>query len=143
LLRTAADDLAARGGDQTTLSAVEDAHKFLVDELLPHEQAEETELYPALAAPLGSREATATMSRTHAEIQRLSTRIGNHLRVARSAGRIDPDQTEDLLACLYGLYALLQLHFRQEEENYFTLGDDDLEYATAPGDSDSGPPVPR
>ncbi|WP_067901022.1 heavy metal translocating P-type ATPase [Nocardia vaccinii] len=143
LLRTAADDLAARGGDQTTLAAVEDAHRFLVEELLPHEQAEETELYPALAAPLGSREATATMSRTHAEIQRLSMRIGNHLRVARTAGRIGPDQTEDLLACLYGLYALLQLHFRQEEENYFTLGDDAPEYATAPGESDSGPPAPR
>ena len=142
LLRTAADDLAARGGGRTTLRAVEDAHRFLVDELLPHEQAEETELYPALAAPLGSREATATMSRTHAEIQRLSMRIGNHLRVARGAGRIGPDQTEDLLACLYGLYALLQLHFRQEEENYFTLGDD-LEYDTAPGKFDSGPPLLR
>jgi soluble P-type ATPase len=143
LLRTAADDLAARGGDQATFSAVEDAHRFLVDELLPHEQAEETELYPALAAPLGSREATATMSRTHAEIQRMSMRIGNHLRVARSAGRIGPDQTDDLLACLYGLYALLQLHFRQEEENYFTLSDDDPEYPTAPGKSGSGPPVQR
>jgi hypothetical protein len=30
-----------------------------------------------------------------------------------------------LLACLYGLYALLRLHFLQEEENYFTLTDDE------------------
>ncbi|WP_084531176.1 heavy metal translocating P-type ATPase [Nocardia miyunensis] len=141
LLRTAADGLAVRGGDPVALSAVEEAHRFLVDELLPHEQAEETELYPALAKPLGSPEATATMSRTHAEIQRLTIRIGNHLGVARAAGRIGPDQTDDLLACLYGLYALLQLHFRQEEENYFTLSDDGSEYAGAPGKSDSGTSV--
>ncbi len=36
---------------------------------------------------------------------------------------VQPDQVDDLLACLYGLYALLQLHFLQEEENYFTLTD--------------------
>ena len=33
-----------------------------------------------------------------------------------SVGMID-----DLLACLYGLYALLCLHFVQEEENFFVL----------------------
>ena len=63
------------------------------------------------------------MSRTHAEIQRLTDRIGNHLALAQSAGAIQPDQIDDLRACLYGLYALLRLHFLQEEENYFTLAD--------------------
>ena len=56
--------------------------------------------------PLGSGEATATMSRTHAEIQRLSDRIGTHLALAQTAGAIQPDQVDDLLACLYGLYTL-------------------------------------
>ena len=32
-----------------------------------------------------------------------------------------PEQCDDLLACLYGLYALLRLHFVQEEENFFVL----------------------
>ena len=32
------------------------------------------------------------------------------------------DQSDDLLACLYGLYALLCLHFVQEEENFFGFG---------------------
>ena len=36
-------------------------------------------------------------------------------------GAYDPDQVEELLADLYGLSALLRLHFAQEEENYFTL----------------------
>jgi len=93
--------------------------------LLPHERAEETQLYPALAGPLGSSEATATMSRTHAEIQRLSDRIGLQMALARTNGEIQHDQVDDLLACLYGLYALLRLHFVQEEENYFTLGSSD------------------
>ncbi|WP_435832951.1 heavy metal translocating P-type ATPase [Nocardia vinacea] len=142
LLRTAADRLAERGGDETALSAVEAADRFLLDELLPHEEAEETELYPALATPLGSAEATATMSRTHAEIQRLTMRIGNHLRLARTTGRIGSDQIDDLLACLYGLYVLLQLHFRQEEENYFTLTDEP-DYVSPPAQSGIKPSLRR
>lgn len=122
LLREAADQLV--GGDAAALATLTRAHVFLTERLLPHEVAEETELYPALARPLGGGEATATMSRTHAEIQRLSDRIGTHVALARASGGVAPDQTEDLLACLYGLYALLQLHFLQEEENYFTLTGD-------------------
>ena len=104
---------------------------MLTDRILPHERAEETQLYPALARPLGTGEATATMSRTHAEIQRLSDRIGAHLALAQDAGAVGPDQVDDLLACLYGLYALLRLHFVQEEENYFTLADDEPQAADA------------
>jgi hypothetical protein len=54
------------------------------------------------------------MSRTHAEIQRLSDRIGTHLELAQASDGIQQDQIEDLLACLYGLYTLLSLHFLQE-----------------------------
>jgi heavy metal translocating P-type ATPase len=124
LLRDAADRLAA-GVDPTALESLTRAHAFLIERILPHERAEETQLYPALARPLGSGEATATMSRTHAEIQRLSDRIGTHLALAQASNGIQPDQVDDLLACLYGLYTLLRLHFLQEEENYFTLADDE------------------
>ncbi|MCV7330455.1 cadmium-translocating P-type ATPase [Mycobacterium cookii] len=121
-LRAAADRLAT-ASDLVALQAVERVHALLTHRILPHEQAEETQLYPALAFPLGSREATATMSRTHAEIHRLSSRIGAHVSLAKERGAIDADQVGDLLACLYGLYALLRLHFVQEEENYFTLAE--------------------
>lgn len=129
LLRTAADRVAA-GPDAAALASLTAAHTLLTERILPHEQAEEAQLYPALARPLGSGEATATMSRTHAEIQRLSDRIATHLALAQSAGAIRHDQVDDLLACLYGLYALLRLHFVQEEESYFTLAEDDA--ATGP-----------
>ena len=124
LLRDAADRLAA-ATDQAALAAIGRAHAVLTERIIPHERAEETQLYPALAHPLGTSEATAPMSRTHAEIQRLSDRIGAHLALAQSSGAIGPDQVDDLLACLYGLHALLRLHFLQEEESYFTLAEDE------------------
>ncbi|RUP05066.1 MAG: cadmium-translocating P-type ATPase [Mycobacterium sp.] len=124
LLRESANHLAT-GRDALPVESLAAVHTLLVDRILPHEEAEETQLYPALARPLGSSEATATMSRTHAEIRRLADRIGTHLTEAQAAGAIQPDQVDDLLACLYGLYTLLRLHFVQEEENYFTLAEDD------------------
>jgi hypothetical protein len=80
---------------------------------------------PDAGHPLGTGEATATMSRTHAEIQRLSDRIGAQVALAQSTGSIGADQVGDLLAWMYGLYALLRRHFVQEEENYFTLATDE------------------
>jgi len=124
LIRTSADRLAA-APDARALALLADVERLLRDDILPHERAEETQLYPTLARPLGSGEATATMSRTHAEIQRLGERVAAHANLARSAGAIQQDQRDDLLACLYGLYALLRLHFVQEEENYFTLVEDE------------------
>jgi len=124
LLRDAADRVAS-GSDAGALQALTQAHTFLTEQILPHEHAEETLLYPALARPLGTGEATATMSRTHSEIQRLSDRIGTHIALTQANNGIQPDQVDDLLACLYGLYALLRVHFLQEEENYFTLADDE------------------
>lgn len=123
-LRDAAD-LLVTAPDAAALESLITAHRLLVDRILPHEQAEESQLYPALAHPLGGGEATATMSRTHAEIQRLTDRISAHLSLAETSGAIQADQVDDLLACLYGLYALLRLHFVQEEENYFTLAEDE------------------
>jgi len=126
LLRATADRLVA-GPDAVALESLTAAHALLTERILPHEVAEETQLYPALAGPLGSSEATATMSRMHAEIQRLSDRIGTHLALAQSVGAVQQDQVDDLLACLYGLYALLRLHFVQEEESYFTLAEEESE----------------
>lgn len=125
LIRASADRLA-EAADDAALQAVSEAYVQVQQRILPHELAEENELYPALAAPLRSGEATATMSRMHAEIQRLTDRIGTHVQLAHSAGAIRPEQRNDLLACLYGLYALLRLHFVQEEENYFALAADDV-----------------
>ncbi|MEU6394671.1 glyceraldehyde 3-phosphate dehydrogenase NAD-binding domain-containing protein [Streptomyces sp. NPDC046939] len=106
-------------------AAVEEAHRLLTERLLPHEYAEEHELYPALAPALGGPEATTTMSRTHTEIERLSRRIATHLRLAHAGGGLVPEQLDDLRSCLYGLNTVLRLHFAQEEEGYFSLAADE------------------
>ncbi len=120
VLRDAAQQISA-GDSDAALVTLRAADGFLQHTLLPHEDAEDSALYPALARPLGSAEATATMSRMHAEIHRLSQRLHSHREIAETAGTVTPEQSDDLLACLYGLHALLCLHFVQEEENFFVL----------------------
>ncbi|WP_367318752.1 heavy metal translocating P-type ATPase [Streptomyces sp. HUAS ZL42] len=119
-VRDAADRLSDTPGPKA-LAAVEETHHLLTERLLPHEYAEEHQLYPALAPTLGGPEATATMSRAHTEIERLSRRIATHLQLAHSDGGLAPEQLDDLRSCLYGLNTVLRLHFTQEEENYFSL----------------------
>nr|WP_281179616.1 hemerythrin domain-containing protein [Micromonospora rosaria] len=119
-VRDAADLVATRPDAPECLPAVREAYRRLTEQVLPHEADEERQLYPALAQPLGSTEATATMSRAHLEIRRLVDRIGGHLAQAGDA-RLRPDQIPDLLASLYGLDAVLRLHLTQEEEEFFSL----------------------
>ncbi len=123
LLRSAADTLAA-GTDPQAVDTLRRAYASLVERLIPHEEAEETELYPALARALGNGDAIAPMSRAHAEIGRLTRRLQTHLDALAAGAELDPERQQDLLACLYGLHALLQLHYLQEEENYFALATD-------------------
>lgn len=120
LLRDAARQLG-EGELVAGMESLRRADTFVQHVLLPHEHAEDRSLYPALARPLGSTEATVTMSRMHAEIDRLALRLHAHVGSASSTGSISAAQTEDLLACLYGLHELLILHFATEEESYFAL----------------------
>ncbi|MBB0246976.1 hypothetical protein FNQ90_23335, partial [Streptomyces alkaliphilus] len=117
---------AAGGGGVDTaadaVAAVRRVDRLLEDRLLPHEYAEEHELYPALAGVLGGAEATATMSRAHAEIERLARRVRTHLDLlGPEAGEFPPEQVVDLRAVLYGLHTVLRMHFAQEEESYFSM----------------------
>jgi heavy metal translocating P-type ATPase len=120
MLRDAGHQLAS-GDRAAALTSLRRADAFLRQTVLPHEHAEDRKLYPALAGPLGSLEATATMSRMHAEIDRLARRLHAHLEIADGSGGIRDEQIDDLLASLYGLHTLLSLHFVQEEENFFVL----------------------
>ena len=105
------------------MTRVTRAYRLLVDEIAPHEQAEQTELYPAMDRLLGSRHATATMSRAHAEIAHQTRRLGQ---LIDDIGTSQPDQTDiaDLRALLYGLHAILRLHTTQEDESYLSLAGD-------------------
>ena len=81
-------------------------------------------LYPVLAHALGGNDATATMSRAHVEIAHLIRRLGLVLDDIGPSGP-DPDDVTELRRLLYGLHAILRLHFAQEDEGYFSLTDDE------------------
>ena len=83
-------------------------HQTLVSEVVPHQQAEEDD-YPALDRVLGTHQATATMSRGHAEIAHQVRRLSQLL---EDIGNESPDDADisDLRALLYGLHAILRLH---------------------------------
>jgi hypothetical protein len=94
-----------------------------VEDITPHEEAEDTTLYPALARVLGGNDPTATMSRAHVEIAHLIRRIGRLVDDLDPDGP-DPDDLIELRRLLYGLYAVLELHFAQEDESYLSLADE-------------------
>jgi heavy metal translocating P-type ATPase len=118
-LRSTADSLGYTAPDQA-LARVRRAYRMLADQVEPHEQAEERELYPALDRVLRSPEATATMSRGHAEIAHQVRRLGQLLDEIGSGPPDDAD-IADLRAQLYGLHAILRLHTTQEDESYLSL----------------------
>jgi heavy metal translocating P-type ATPase len=107
-----------------TVPAVVGVQRFLVDDLLPHEQAEERQLYPVLDRVLGGEDPTGTMVRAHAEIAHLVRRLGRLLDELPPAGP-DADEITELRRTLYGLHAILTLHFAQEDEGYLSLTDDE------------------
>jgi len=118
-LRQAADALGAHGGPDA-VARLRHVHSLLVNEVLPHEQAEDDVLYPALARVLGGSDPLGPMSRGHAEIAHLVGRLG------RLLDEVEPDEpdeadTAELRRLLYGLYAILRLHTAQEEESYLSL----------------------
>ena len=119
LLRDAADHLSTPP-TPAELDLVRRAHRLLVAEIGPHEEAEDRQLYPAIAEALGGTDPTGTMSRTHAEIARLTARTGTILD-GIDPNAPSPDDIVELRRHLYGLHAILELHFAQEEESYLSL----------------------
>ena len=92
----------------------------LESELLPHEHHEEHELFPVMDKLFGGPDATAALSRTHAEIDLQVMRL--HRVLAGFDGEtIDAAELPALRQILYGLYGVLRLHNAQEEESLFSL----------------------
>lgn len=120
-LREAADavgDLPAA----TLRRRLDAAYEFLAHQLIPHAEAEDRALYPVVGRILGAREATATMSRDHLEVGRLTQELAA-LMAKLSDDIVRPEVTRDLRRVLYGLHALVKVHFAKEEEVYLPLLD--------------------
>lgn len=121
LLRTAADAIGAAEGASLQRS-IGEAYTFLTHHLIPHAQAEERALYPVVGRLMGAPEATATMSRDHVEIGRLTGELGS-LRPYLNGASISVEQEKALRRILYGLYAIVKVHFAKEEEVYLPILD--------------------
>jgi heavy metal translocating P-type ATPase len=103
-----------------------DLRRFLEERLLPHELTEDATVYPLVARAIGGEDPTAAMSRAHLEIAhlvRLFGRLVDEL-PAGDAEPLTPDDRRDLRRILYGLHAILRLHFAQEDEQYLPLLED-------------------
>jgi Hemerythrin HHE cation binding domain len=95
-------------------AAVADALEFLRGELRLQVEAEELSLYPAVARQLGHPAATAAMALDHRLLREYVDALAD----------AELDDVQTLEATLYSLHALLDAHFRKEDEAYLPL----LEY---------------
>ncbi|PWB56008.1 MAG: hypothetical protein C3F13_02805 [Anaerolineales bacterium] len=115
--------LAVHGNlTQASLEKIDEAYSFLTTHLLPHARAEEAALYPAVQKVMGSPHATATMSRDHVEVERLTQELAE-LRGTLQEGEIGAGKANELKRILYGLHTLVKVHFAKEEEVYLPLLD--------------------
>jgi heavy metal translocating P-type ATPase len=105
---------------ETARSELREIHTFLAERLLPHEKAEDAVVYPLVADIIGGEDPTATMSRAHIEISHLIKVFGRVLDEMPEKGP-GPEDIREIRRILYGLYAILTLHFAQEEESYLAL----------------------
>jgi hypothetical protein len=79
---------------------------FLRGTLVPHAHAEEEVLYPAWAELVGFADAAVPMIHDHEAIVARIDRLAS----------TDVDDVDTLQELLYGLHALIGVHFRKEED---------------------------
>ncbi len=120
-IRSVADALGDRP-PQALADRLHDVASFPRHDLLRHASAEEAALYPVVGRLMGAPSATATMARDHREIEGLSERLDG-LVGSLQAGGADP---AELRRVLYGLHAVVTLHFAKEEEIYLPFLDERL-----------------
>jgi iron-sulfur cluster repair protein YtfE (RIC family) len=127
-LRTVADSIGRWDAD--TGGQIVGTVTFLHDHLVPHARAEEAVLYPTVERLQGAPGATATMVADHAEIV---ARIDALEALGRSLSPRCPSEAEanELRAQLYGLWAILALHFVKEEQVLLPILDAHLSDADA------------
>jgi len=124
-LDTAANDAATWDRD-TAVATLGDLVGFLRGHLVPHATAEEAVLYPAVEEAMAAPGATATMRADHVEI------VARIDRLAEAAAAVeqrwpDAELARDVAHQLVGLSAILQLHFRKEEEVLLPVLDANLD----------------
>lgn len=125
-LRPKVDELAALAARLDELpvaearSRLQAVQQMLEKELLPHEEEEQRTAYPLIEKLLSEENPTGPLIQTHYEIRRLSRLYGRLVEQLTPAGTAQED-LRDLRRVLFGLHAILTLHFAQEDELYSLL----------------------
>lgn len=125
-LRLRVDEIVALASRLDTLPPADaraqlaEVDHFLSAELLPHEREEQERAYPVIAGIMKGEDPTGPLIHTHNEIARLSRLLGRMVKALPPTGP-NPGEVRDLRRALYGLHAVLHLHFAQEEELYRLL----------------------
>ena len=122
-VRTVADRLGELPPDEVRRE-LEAVRHFVVERLPQHEEEEEAAVYPVVAKLMGGEDPMSSMARAHIEISHLA-RVFRQLLDDLPPEGPTPDDLVDLRRVLYGLYAILRLHFAQEEEAYAWLSSGD------------------
>lgn len=118
-LREVADEVGEVPAEELA-DRVGHLHRFLTEHLIPHAEAEDAWLYPAVAELLGGPAATDTMRRDHVEVRALTDALAGLVERLDRQG-FDASLGRELRRVLYGLYALVTVHFAKEEEIYVPL----------------------
>lgn len=125
-LRPKVGELAALAMQLDELSAgearlrLEQMQQMLETELLPHEEDEQRTAYPLIEKLLSRENPTGPLIQTHYEIRRLSRLYGRLVKQLPPSGPVKEDR-RDIRRVLYGLHAILTLHFAQEDDLYSLL----------------------
>jgi heavy metal translocating P-type ATPase len=118
-IRTVADRLGTLGPTETAVE-LDAVRRFIVERLPEHEEEEEATVYPVVAQLMGGEDPMGSMARAHVEIDHLA-RVYQQLLNDLPPGGPAAEDLMDLRRVLYGLYAVLRLHFAQEDEAYAWL----------------------
>ena len=129
-IRTVADRLETYEPAEA-MAELEQIRWFLLERLVQHEEEEEAAVYPVVAKLMGGEDPMGTMERAHMEIEHLA-RVFGHLLSDLPPEGPGPDDLVDLRRVLYGLHAILRLHFAQEEEAYSWLATESEERERVP-----------
>jgi heavy metal translocating P-type ATPase len=130
-IRTTADRLESYAPGQA-LEELGQIRRFLQERLVRHEQEEEAAVYPVVARMMGGEDPMGSMERAHMEIEHLA-RVFVHLLEDLPPDGPTPEDLVDLRRVMYGLHAILRLHFAQEEEAYAWIASDLAGAATSTG----------
>lgn len=99
---------------------LKELHGMLIQKILHHEQQDEQSVYPALSTMLTGDDPLAALYRSQQAIYLEVKKLGQLSELLQNTD-VTVDTIRDVQRSLYGLEAILRLHFAQEEELYSGL----------------------